>query len=74
MFDRAINLEHLLDKSSLFLHGPRQTGKSTLIAATLGDALVIDLLSRRTFQQQAADADLLFEWVMGSDKKVCVVG
>lgn len=73
MFDRHLNLKLLLKNSSLFLLGPRQTGKSTLIANTLPGALCIDLLSRRTFQQLAADADLLFEWTMSSDAPVIVI-
>jgi predicted AAA+ superfamily ATPase len=73
MFERHINLRALLEESSLFLLGPRQTGKSTLIASALSSALCIDLLSRRTFQQLAADGDLLLEWVMHSDSKIVVI-
>lgn len=41
---RVLNLEDLLDKKSHFLLGPRQTGKSFLIAQSLRSAHVYDLL------------------------------
>lgn len=31
MYERILNLSNIIDKKSLFLLGPRQTGKSTLI-------------------------------------------
>jgi predicted AAA+ superfamily ATPase len=41
---RLLNLERLLEKKSHFLLGPRQTGKSFLIAQSLKGARVYDLL------------------------------
>ncbi|MDE0094281.1 MAG: AAA family ATPase [Gammaproteobacteria bacterium] len=46
---RALNLKKHLEHNSLFLLGPRMTGKTTLIRETLTDALVFDLLSANDF-------------------------
>ncbi|MXX94362.1 MAG: ATP-binding protein [Gammaproteobacteria bacterium] len=46
---RALNLKKHLEHNSLFLLGPRMTGKTTLIRETLSDALVFDLLSANDF-------------------------
>ncbi|OGQ99885.1 MAG: hypothetical protein A2284_10475 [Deltaproteobacteria bacterium RIFOXYA12_FULL_61_11] len=43
MLHRALNLPQN-PHHSLFLWGPRQTGKSTLLRATYPDAIWIDLL------------------------------
>jgi predicted AAA+ superfamily ATPase len=58
---------------SVFLLGPRQTGKSTLVRESITQAFVVDLLVRRTFQQLAANPDLLFDWVMASENHVIVI-
>jgi len=46
---RTLNLPALLAKRSLFLLGPRQTGKTSLIRNTLRDAQVYDLLDTSVF-------------------------
>jgi len=46
---RALDLPALLAKRSLFLLGPRQTGKTSLIRNTLRDAQVYDLLDTSVF-------------------------
>lgn len=71
-FKRTLNIENYLKKTSCFLLGPRQTGKSTLISH-LKDIFIIDLLSRKTYQQLLADPDLLEKWVKGQSKKIVVI-
>jgi predicted AAA+ superfamily ATPase len=39
---------------SFFLFGPRGTGKSTLLAETLPDAVVVDLLEPETYRMLVA--------------------
>ena len=46
---------------SYFLLGPRQTGKSTLLRATLPDALFLDLLDAQTYRSLAASPSLVAE-------------
>jgi uncharacterized protein len=50
MFRRALPIEDLLSRKSLFLLGPRQTGKSTLLAKELAGAMFVDLLEADTFR------------------------
>ena len=47
--DRLLDLRGLLEKKSYFLLGPRQTGKSSLIAHGLKGAHVYDLLDTSVF-------------------------
>lgn len=63
MHKRILNLSDLLDKKSFFLFGPRATGKTTLIDATLTNALVIDLLEARTFTSLLRDPGRLEEMI-----------
>jgi predicted AAA+ superfamily ATPase len=46
---RALNLQRFLEKKSYFLLGPRQTGKSFLIAQSFNGARVYDLLDTSTY-------------------------
>jgi predicted AAA+ superfamily ATPase len=63
MHKRILNLSDLLDKKSFFLFGPRATGKTTLIDATLTNALVMDLLEARTFTSLLKDPGRLEEMI-----------
>ena len=55
-FNRALDVQSLVKKKSLFLLGPRATGKSFLIRQQLGDrAAVIDLLRSDIFLRLSAD-------------------
>jgi predicted AAA+ superfamily ATPase len=63
MHKRILNLIDLLDKKSFFLFGPRATGKTTLIDATLTNALVVDLLEARTFTSLLKDPGRLEEMI-----------
>ena len=49
MYDRALDLRALVEHRSVFLFGPRQTGKSTLVRHTFPDAAFYDLLEADTF-------------------------
>src|SRR5262245_16797747 len=59
MYSRTLNLVQLLQKRSYFLLGPRGVGKSTLIAQTLPNAKVYDLLDARVFQRLVRDPTLI---------------
>ena len=48
---------------SFFLFGPRGTGKSTWLEATLGDAPRLDLLAPEVFRAYQARPERLREWV-----------
>lgn len=51
MYPRELKLEPYVGKKSVFLLGPRQTGKSTLLKKTFPAATYIDLLESETFRE-----------------------
>jgi predicted AAA+ superfamily ATPase len=54
MYQRILNLREILQHKSIFLLGPRQTGKSTLVRETFPDAAIYDLLEADTFRELTA--------------------
>jgi hypothetical protein len=59
MFQRSLKITDITEQKSLFLLGPRQTGKSTLLRLMLPNALYIDLLSPPLFRELAAHPENL---------------
>ena len=70
MYKRALELEPFIDRKSLFLLGPRQTGKSTLLRSRLPETLYIDLLASDTFRAYSARPELLREVVQGHNQVI----
>ena len=68
MFPRLIGLEELLRHSSLFLFGPRQTGKSTLLRALFPSARFYDLLEADTFRELSAAPELIRQRLREEDR------
>ena len=60
--DRAIDLPAATAKRSLFLFGPRQTGKSTLVRHQLPGARLINLLESDTYLSLQRAPQRLREW------------
>ncbi|MFW7381781.1 MAG: ATP-binding protein [Oligoflexus sp.] len=56
---RIIELDKITDKKSLFLLGPRQTGKSSLIKKTYPDSPLYNLLDATIYRQFSADPSRL---------------
>jgi predicted AAA+ superfamily ATPase len=54
MYPRALNLREIVKHKSIFLLGPRQTGKSTLVRQAFPEAAVYDLLEADTFRELTA--------------------
>jgi len=54
MYPRALDLRDVVRHKSIFLLGPRQTGKSTLVRQAFPDATVYDLLEADTFRELSA--------------------
>jgi predicted AAA+ superfamily ATPase len=59
MQTRTLDLATLAEKKSLFLFGPRSTGKSTLLRAQFPAGSIINLLKSSTFLPLAADPSRL---------------
>ena len=54
MYNRALDLRDIVRHKSIFLLGPRQTGKSTLVRQAFPDASMYDLLEADTFRELSA--------------------
>lgn len=59
MYDRILNITDILKRKSLFLLGPRQTGKSTYLKQKFPDALYINLLKNSEYQDYVKNPDHL---------------
>ena len=63
MFSRILDLSASIEQRSLFLLGPRQTGKSTFLLECFSNAHHINLLEHKTFLWFAEDPDRLVDVV-----------
>ena len=59
MYQRSLDLTEILKHKSIFLFGPRQTGKSTLVHEIFPDAAFYDLLEADTFRELSARPEYL---------------
>lgn len=59
MYPRALDLRERVKHKSIFLFGPRQTGKSTLVRQAFPDAALYDLLEADTFRELATRPEYL---------------
>ncbi len=50
-YERTLCLDHTLKRKSVFLFGPRQTGKSTLLKKRYPNAFYVDLLNLSIFRR-----------------------
>ena len=70
-YPRQLDLSPFLAHRSLFLLGPRQTGKSTLLRRRYPEARTIDLLDSAQFRSFSARPERLGE-VVGNDELVII--
>lgn len=70
--DRALDLSALLEKKSLFLLGPRQTGKTSLIHHTLKTAKVYDLLDSSLFLAMSRNPGRLAQELTDKDRFIVI--
>jgi predicted AAA+ superfamily ATPase len=70
--DRQLDISALLDKRSLFLLGPRQTGKTSLIHHILPDTLFYDLLDSSNYLAFSRNPGRLAEEIGSSVKRVVI--
>jgi|688.fasta_scaffold17698_8 predicted AAA+ superfamily ATPase len=71
-YNRLINILEPLKERSLFLLGPLQTGKSTLLQELFPSAAVYDLLQANQFQELSADPTLIRQRLKSSDTLVVI--
>ena len=72
MYKRLLPVSDLVKHRSLFLFGPRQTGKSTLLRQTFPDARYIDLLEANTFRELSAYPETLRQSLAPREKLVII--
>ena len=63
MIKRTLNFKKILERKSLFLLGPRQTGKSTYLKSEFPKALSINLLKTTEYKKYIDNANILHEVV-----------
>ena len=71
MYKRKLNLTHLLKKKSFFLFGPRSTGKTTLVLASLPQAKLYNLLDSSIYRALIKRPQILEEENQG--RKIIVI-
>ena len=69
---RHLQPAEIASKKSIFLFGPRQTGKSTLIKQSLPEAPLFDLLDSETFFPLSQRPSLLREQIPQSTQLVVI--
>lgn len=72
MYRRVLDLRELVTHRSLFLLGPRQTGKSTLLRTAFPDARVVDLLEADTFRELSAYPETLRQSLQPHERIVVI--
>lgn len=72
MYDRVLDLRKLVSRRSLFLFGPRLTGKSTLVHRTFPGAVYFDLLEADTFRELSARPEYMRQTLPPSARVVVI--
>ena len=72
MYQRAIDLRDTVSHKSIFLLGPRQTGKSTLIRQTFAEAVYYDLLEADTYRELSARPEYLRQ-TLDPQRKILII-
>jgi uncharacterized protein len=62
----------LIERSSVFLFGPRQTGKTTLVRTQLPDARYYNLLESDTFRELTARPEIIRKSLTDKDRIVII--
>lgn len=72
MFKRALSLRNAIKNRSVFLLGPRQTGKTTLLKKSFPEARWFNLLEADTYRELAARPETIRQSLRQSDRIVIV--
>ena len=73
MYTRFLKLDEILERKSILLLGPRQTGKTTLIQSLIPDSTQINLLEGEIFNLLSAHPEKLREIVSASKSKKIII-
>jgi predicted AAA+ superfamily ATPase len=72
MYRRILDLSSLLRETSIFLFGPRQVGKSTMLRTAFPEATYVDLLEADTFRELSARPETLRQTLPPGQRLVIV--
>jgi predicted AAA+ superfamily ATPase len=72
MYKRYLQLTDIIRNKSVFLLGPRQTGKSTLLRTQFPEARYVDLLEADTFRELSAHPETLRQRLQAHEKIVII--
>ena len=72
MYRRFLDLAPIVQHKSVFLFGPRQTGKTTLLRHLFPAAKYYDLLQANTFRELSAQPELIRQRLLESDRMVVI--
>jgi len=72
MYRRTIYLNDIIKRKSIFLLGPRQTGKSTLLKTVFPDCRYIDLLEADTFRELSAFPESMRQRLTPADRLIII--
>ncbi len=73
MYSRLLDLSTLLKSRSVFLFGPRQTGKSTFLRTRHPEAMSLNLLESDTFRELSTRPETLRERCLAQEKKLIIL-
>jgi predicted AAA+ superfamily ATPase len=72
MYQRYIQISNIINKKSLFLLGPRQTGKSTLLRCQFPETRYVDLLEADTFRELSGHPESLRQRLQPQERLVII--
>jgi uncharacterized protein len=72
MFPRKLQLSSWIQRSSVFLFGPRQTGKTTLVRTQFPEARYYNLLESDTFRELASRPEIIRKSLTNRDRLVVI--
>ena len=72
MYKRTLDFSELLSHRSLFIFGPRRTGKSTYLKSKFPSAVYYDLLNSQTFRELSAAPELIRQRLTEQQKLVII--
>lgn len=73
MLKRLLDLNKFIKRKSIFLLGPRQSGKSTLLKNTFPNAKIINLLKNSEFLRYQREPDLLIQEYEQLKKELIII-
>jgi predicted AAA+ superfamily ATPase len=72
MYPRILDFKELLKHRSIFLFGPRRTGKSTYLSLNFPDAVYYDLLNSNTFRELSSSPELIRQRITDTTKIIII--